>query len=377
MHGNTSSASRGLQVLPRARAPRVPSAGGLVRPALLSMGDAVHALGFVRSVAAKDPYRGPWADGDSEVADLDSVLSALPLGWRAAAEAAVSAVPGQLEAYLRSDGLSSRRFYREPTAEGSVVECGLVSGLGWQLGATPVPVSGLTVRQATALQMRPVFELCAQYHRDFVDVMLPTAVRGSPAVVSACCKALAAAQRQLWKLQWDNAFKEVYWRLVVDGLATAERMHMHDCGCVCGSVAGGQPGRHHHFWSCPVVRAVVDVLQQQLVGWFPGELQPQHVLCMVCPVAVGVGGAPSLHKGVWRVVCLAAIHALDVGRAAAHLQRLEGSAVEPPPAPAAHVGQQLTTDLLQPAPLSEAQQQHQQQVRQRQQERQQLQQQQA
>jgi hypothetical protein len=273
--------------------------------------------------------------------------------------------------------MSSVRFTRALSDEELAVDCGLVSGLGWQLGATPVFVSGLTVRQATALQMRPVFELRARYRQDFVDEILPTAVRGNPALVAACCKAVATAQRQLWKLKWDNAFKEVYWRLVVNGLATAERMHLHDCVCVCGSVAGGQPGRYHHFWACPVAREVVGVLQQQLVGWFPGELQPQHVLCMVCPVAVGVAGAPALHKGVWRVVCLAAINAMDLGETAANKQRLEEVAAVAPMAPVVPTGQRLLTDLLSPAPLTAAQQQHRQQVQQRQQEQELLQQQQA
>jgi hypothetical protein len=368
---------RGMQVLPRARAPRVPNAGGLVRTALVSVGDAIHALRIVRPLALRNPYVGPWADGDSEVVDLASVLSALPPGWRQAATTSLAAVPPPLEAFLRSPGLSSVPFTRALSVEEVAVDCGLVSGLGWQLGATPVFVSGLTVRQATALQMRPVFELRTQYRRDFVDEVLPTSVRGNPALVAACCKALATAQRHLWKLRWDNAFKEIYWRLVVNGLATAERMHMHDCGCVCGSVVGGQPGRHHHFWACPVARAVVDVLQQQLVGWFPGELQPQHVLCMVCPVAVGVAGAPALHKGVWRVVCLVAINAMDLGRTAANLQRLEELPVAAPVAPVVPQGQRLLTDLLSPAALTVAQQQHRQQVQQRQQERELLQQQQA
>jgi hypothetical protein len=73
------------------------------------------------------------------------------------------------------------------------------------------------------------------------------------------------------------------------------------CVCVCDSVAGGQPGTQHHFGGCQVAKAVVNALQRQLVGWFFGGLQPQHVLCMVCPVAVGVPGAPALHKGVWRM----------------------------------------------------------------------------
>ena len=54
---------------------------------------------------------------------------------------------------------------------------------------------------------------------------------------------------------------------------------------VAGPLAGGTI-----FWDCPVAQAVVGALQQQLVGCLPGVLQPQHVLCMVCPEAVGGGG---------------------------------------------------------------------------------------
>jgi hypothetical protein len=135
-----------------------------------------------------------------------------------------------------------------------------------------------------------------------VDSVAPVGVRGDPDVVAACCKSVAAAQRQLWKLRWDNHYKEV-WRLVVNGLATTERMHMQDCGCVCDPVVGGPPGRHHHFWECSVAQAVVAQLQHQITGWYPGALQPQHVLCMLSPGA-GIPGARPLHEGVWRVVCL-------------------------------------------------------------------------
>ncbi len=186
---------------------------------------------------------------------------------------------------------------------------------------------------------------------------------------------MCAAQRSLWKLKWDNHFKEVYWRLVFNGLATAERMRQQDYECVCGPVVGGQPGRRHHYWECPVAQAVVAAMQQQLVGWMSGVLQPHHVLCMRCPGPVqGVGGAPgpALHKGVWRVVCLAAINAMDSGRKAANKLRLEQrrqqqAALVAQQAAAAPVDQRLITTLLQPAALSAAQQQHRAQVQQRQQ----------
>ena len=127
----------------------------------------------------------------------------------------------------------------------------------------------------------------------------------------------------------------------------------------------------HHFWGCPVAQAVVGVLQQHLAGWFSDALQPQHVLCMVCPVAVGVVGAPALHKGVRRVVCLAAISAMDEGRVAANKLTVQRREEQQAAADAAWLeaamvpaGQQLISALLQPAPLTPAQQQHRDQVRQ-------------
>jgi hypothetical protein len=263
--------------------------------------------------------------------------------------------------------MSPTRFSRPVTERELQVDCGLVSGLGWRLGNTPVLVSDLSVSQATALQLQPLLDLRDRYRRDFVDSVAPTVVRGSPAHVQDCCRSIAAAQRQLWKLRWDNHFKEVFWRLPLDGLATAERMHMHDSGCVCGALCGG---RKHHFWECPVARAVVAVMERQLRGWFDAPLQPQHILCMLCPKAVGVVGARPLHKGVWRVACLAAINAMDFGRREAckagieqrQLAAQDAAQQQQQPAPP---GQQLITQLMQPAALSASQQQHRDLVRQR------------
>jgi hypothetical protein len=258
------------------------------------------------------------------------------------------------------------------------VECALVQGLGWHLGHNSVPISKLTVKQATALQLGRLLLLRGQYHHDFVDCIAPQ-VRGQLELVQDYCKSVTAAQRQLWKVKWDNKFKEVYWRLVLNGLPTAERMHLQECRCVCGPAVGGQPpGRLHHFWECPVAQSVVHVLQQQLAAWHAHALQPHHVLCMICPCCAGVPGDPSpartLHKGVWRVVCLAAINAMDEGRRAANKigveewqqQQAEAAAEEHR---AAYIprGQRLITEVLQPAALTPEQQQHQAQVRQRQQ----------
>lgn len=65
-----------------------------------------------------------------------------------------------------------------------------------------------------------------------------------------------------------------------------------------------------------MAQSVVHVLQHQLVGgWCRGALQPHHVLCMEPPA--GISPAHTLHKGVWRIVCLAVVNAMDLGRRAA------------------------------------------------------------
>jgi hypothetical protein len=75
-----------------------------------------------------------------------------------------------------------------------------------------------------------------------------------------------------------------------------------------------------------------------------------------------------MHPGLWRVICLAALNAMDVGRKAANKFRMDHrqptSVAAPPPA---DPQQQLITNTLQPADPTAAQQQRQQVLQQRQQ----------
>jgi hypothetical protein len=127
-----------------------------------------------------------------------------------------------------------------------------------------------------------------------------------------------------------------------------------------------------------VAQAVVRAVQQQLPQqWCVQPLQPHNLLFMHRPA--GASGATTVHAGVWRVVCLAAINAMDVGRRAAAQAQVEEQQAAAAATAAAQavlrqqhaVSQQRLTDVWQPAPLAPHQQQHQQQVQQRQQARQQ------
>jgi len=122
---------------------------------------------------------------------------------------------------------------------------------------------------------------------------------------------------------------------------------------VPGSLADGQPpGWRHHFWDCAVAQSIVHVLQQQLVGgWCHGLLRPHHVLCTEPPT--GISNAHTLHKGVWRIVCLAAVNAMDLGRRAACQANVQERHERVAAAETQHVaagsrGQRLITDMFQP-----------------------------
>jgi hypothetical protein len=266
--------------------------------------------------------------------------------------------------------------------EASLVSCvSIVPWPGQQL--SPVPLKHLTVKVATQLQLGP---LAAERRSSVLDFVAEFAAPAARRDVPACepwAERVFAAMRQLWSLQWDNHFKEVYWRLVHNGLPTAARMHQaRPCG-VCQQqpvLAAAEPliGRLHHFWECPVAQAVVAAVQRQLPpAWCSEPLTAHHVLCMHPPAG---GAGTTLHAGVWRVVCLAAVCAMDVGRRAAcraaaeeaeQQRRQQQQQARQQQRQRADGRQRRITALLQPAALLPHQQRHQQRVQERRRQRQQ------
>ena len=129
----------------------------------------------------------------------------------------------------------------------------------------------------------------------------------------------------LWRLPWHNQHKEVFWRLTLDALPTAARLHNASSACVCGAPG---PNWLHHFWSCPVAVSLLAVLTDHLQSrdMLPVPLLPLHVLLAQPP-------SSRLHAGVWRVLCLAFVCALDHVRKAACAIGLAGVPSVPPSAP--------------------------------------------
>jgi hypothetical protein len=92
--------------------------------------------------------------------------------------------------------------------------------------------------------------------------------------------------------------------MTVNGKVSLARMHAVGGSCSCGAVA---PGILHHFWQCPVAQGVVTVLSSCMLG-LPQPLHQVHVWMARPPIGGGV------HKGVWLVVCQAALQGMDQGR---------------------------------------------------------------
>ncbi len=76
-----------------------------------------------------------------------------------------------------------------------------------------------------------------------------------------------------------------------------------------------RPGRGHHFWQRPVAAAVRQELQRHL----PGTAAAPFKVGKLPQAAVWLARTPQgLHVGVWRVLCLAALLAMDSVRPAPH-----------------------------------------------------------
>ncbi len=150
---------------------------------------------------------------------------------------------------------------------------------------------------------------------------------------------------ELWKLKWGNQHKEAWWRLACNGVSGAGGHDICLAGpCPCGwelpaacmanpptrAAVGAPLMRQHTFWGCSVARAVVGALAEALPPAVRPRLLCTHIwLCVPPDPAV-------VNEHVWRVVCLAALSAMEYGRRM--LWALHLSAARQPPAAAAPAG---------------------------------------
>ena len=194
------------------------------------------------------------------------------------------------------------------------MEASIAGQVSWPRTGKPLLVGDYRVCHGTAMQLEPV-----QAQRQvLLDAFVRLAVTGAPgtdlppADTEAGAASLASLLRQVWKLRWDNHYKTTLWRLALNGLPVPARMHglrTEPCGCGARHTPTGELlDRVHLFWERPVARAVVEEVERQL----PLEARP------LSRRALWLGEAPEgVHDGVWAVVCLAAVEAMERGRARA------------------------------------------------------------
>lgn len=132
---------------------------------------------------------------------------------------------------------------------------------------------------------------------------------------------LRASISSLWRLPCENRLKEVFWRVALNGVPGAGGVDLCFSGhCTCGGglvdpddrdteeacvLRGARLQRAHAFWDCPTAKAVVGAVEAALP---PGtHLSRRHLWLAVPP-------CEAIRMAVWRVVCIAALGAMDKGR---------------------------------------------------------------
>jgi hypothetical protein len=220
---------------------------------------------------------------------------------------------------LARDWLEAAVAAREKMARGSITRPStaeamavLLPRLGWKLhalGQLPrvILLSELSVRDATALQLGGSRDLRLLCHTAFLNEAMER-VEGSPLIFHEYT-GLMAVFSNCWDICWENKQKEIFWRVAVDGVQDGHRWENLPRGCACGVT---NPRREHYFWSCPVAKAVVGEIERCC----PGHpcLSKTNVWLMQPPAGV--------LEIVWRVVCLAGLNSMEVGRRSLQSQKL-------------------------------------------------------
>lgn len=254
-----------------------------------TFGDLLHLEQALAAVPSQAAYHLVWATqlrrsyafAQRHVASerLAALLAALPLSWVHAARGAAAAIAaGQLPPPQPADAVAA------------IVPC-----LGWERqDGSPLLLAAYTVRGGTALLSAP------RQRRRLLSYFSPYAAAAAGAAHDGAAEDVLAALRRLWRVRCENRLKEPFWRLAHDGLPTAARQHV-GSPCACGA-PDPSPGRLHHYWACPVARAVIDSVSAAVGAPVPRA-------------AIWLARAPAgVHASVWCLVCLAAVAAMDHGR---------------------------------------------------------------
>ena len=191
-------------------------------------------------------------------------------------------------------------------AEGAAV---ILSNLGWQDRRKFRPPADYTVRWGRN-RIHEISDVGKEQRRrmaEFAALALLPAAAGTPPPADF---ALRQRTRDFFSLclnlPWGSEHREILWRLVHNAVPVSARMTGRSARpCACGHEL---PDHAHCFWDCPCTQPIRDLLTEVLQAAAPDgqtvTLQRHHLWLADRPL-------PRLHHGVWVVVCLAALNAMD------------------------------------------------------------------
>jgi hypothetical protein len=211
--------------------------------------------------------------------------------------------------------------------------------LGW--GTSPsrfTPISSFTVKTGTNLQLsciyenskKPKWDSFLRFVYDYPQEKL---------IDDGLRNRVASLFSYYWRLKLDNTYKEVFWDLVYKGTPCQERFAKverdarpppDDPGgpikviqhCQCETA----PQTYHHvFWTCPVAKSIRQEIIKHLtysnIPSFPSiENLSKEALFLAVP-------PPQVNTRIWHIVCLAALTAMDRGRASLYRLRKENERI--------------------------------------------------
>lgn len=270
-----------------------------------SIGDLVSKALYIKAIGGLLCRAGAtwiWERGAREAFWIKVVISLLPSGW---VEAAM----------ITEQKIMLGLITRPVLADALAV---LMPRMGWRLQnvgqrVRVVPLVGLSVRDATSLQLGKSHDERRRAHAWFIHEAYERG--GNVSTSDLEHMELSRLFVKCWAVGLENKFKEVFWRLTVDGVADGHRWESLSRQCACGVV---EPRRKHYFWECPIARTMVQVMQ---TCWPRMALVSKANLWLMRTPE----GVPAES---WNVVCLSVLHSMDVGRRKLLSLKLSGGGPE-------------------------------------------------
>ena len=247
--------------------------------------ETAHAAGraaYEAEVERQMQYDGTGSYDYPLMDHLHRARATLPAGWREASTAASRAA--------RAGAARARGWPRVPTEQEALAE--VARRLGWRRGSVVVSLAKYTVKMGT-MWLRAASPGDARLQ----GLMSAFCTMVGPS--TNACMTTPRLLETLWELPWENQNKEVFWRLVLNGLPTAARMGMMET-CACGEE--GLHGRLHYFYHCAVAKHLLQEIGAALGRSHDRPVTQSELLHASCP--------SNCFTGVWQVVTLAATDAL-------------------------------------------------------------------